>query len=155
MPDAAFYLHLDGYEGFDKSVDFDKKAIRVAFRGAGRLVQRSARKLVSKRGGSKPGEFPARRTGLLGKAIGVKVSRSGFLVRVAPTKIPGMKSFYPAYLGYGVKRKPGVRRDKRSHGNAALRIDPRGNYVIAALDENSAQIQTLLRAAFESSLRIK
>lgn len=155
MSEPAFYLHLSGYDGFDKSIDFDRKLIRKAMRGAGRLVQRAARKHVSKSGRSKPGEFPARRKGLLSKSIGVKVSRSGFLVRIAPTKIPGMKSFYPAYLGYGVKRKPGARRDKRSAGSAAMRIDPRGNYVIAALDENTAPIQALLSAAFESSLRIK
>lgn len=155
MADPAFYLHLSGYEGFDRSVDFDKKLIRKAMRSAGRLVQRGARKRVARRGGSKPGEFPARRKGLLSKSIGVKVSRSGFLVRVAPTKIPGMRSFYPAYLNYGVRRKPGARRDRRSIGGDAMRIDPRGNYVIASLDESAAQIQAMLGAAFASSLRIK
>lgn len=155
MADAAFYMHIDGFDRFDKSVDFDRAPIRKAMRAAGRLIQREAKGYVSAGEISQPGAYPGKRRGVLSRSIKVKVSRSGFLVRVAPAKIDGMEAYYPAFLSYGVRRKPGVRRDKRSKGSAGWRVEPRGNYMIDAKDKRAAEINALLTSAFASSLRIK
>ncbi|RFB73825.1 MULTISPECIES: hypothetical protein [unclassified Herbaspirillum] len=153
--ELAFYMHIGGFEGFDKSVDFDKKQIRKAMRQAGRIVQGGAKKRVGKTGGSTAGDYPARRRGLLQRSIKTKVSRSGFLVRVAPFMVAGMKAYYPAFLFYGAKRKPGARRDRRSKGTGAMRIEARGNYMADELKDDSGSIQRLLEAAFSSALVIK
>jgi hypothetical protein len=92
--DQGFYLHLEGFDGFDKKIDFDKKQIRRAMRRSGRAVQQAARKLVGKSMRSQPGAYPGRRTGRLQRSIKLKVSRSGFLVRVAPQLTSDMKQFY-------------------------------------------------------------
>jgi hypothetical protein len=153
--DLAFYMHIDGFDGFDKSIDFDKKQIRRAMKQAGKLVTKDAQKAVGKTMKSAPGQYPGRRSGLLQRSIKAKVSRSGFLVRVAPQMVPGMKQFYPAFLWYGVRRKPGAKRDKRSKGSASTRIEPRGNYMIDTLEGRSQDIRTLLADAFGRSLTIK
>lgn len=153
--DAGFYLHIDGFDGFDKFVDFDRKQIRKAMRGVGRLIARDAVAYVSRTGTSKPGEYPSKRRGVLAQSIKVKVSRSGFLVRVSPQMVDGMKAFYPAFLAYGARRRQGARRDRRSKGTGPMRIEPRANYMVDAKDARAAQIQTILAVAFQSSLRIK
>lgn len=152
--DAGFYLHIGDFDGFDRFVDFDKPKVRRAFRASGRLIQRSAQKLVSRSQRSMPGEYPGKRTGRLGRSIRVKVSRSGFLVRVAPNKID-MKHFYPAYLGYGVRRKSGARGKHASGTGGGLRVEPRANYMVDSKDARAAEIQALLGAAFGDALQIK
>lgn len=153
--DASFYLHIGGFDGFDKSVDFDRAAIRKAMRSVGQLVRRDAIAYVSRGAVSKPGEYPGKRRGVLARSIKVKVSRSGFLVRISPQMVDGMKAFYPAFLAYGARRRQGAKRDRRSKGTGPLRIEPRANYMVDAKDARAAEIQMILSAAFASSLRIK
>ncbi|MFS9668785.1 hypothetical protein, partial [Klebsiella pneumoniae] len=45
--------------------------------------------------------YPINRTGATLESITFKVSRSGFLVKVAPHKTSRMEEYYPAYLHYG------------------------------------------------------
>lgn len=153
--EAGFYLHIDGFEGFDRFVDFDRKPIRKAMRSAGQLVRRDAVAYVSRGAVSKPGEYPGKQRGVLSRSIKVKVSRSGFLVRVSPQMVDGMKAFYPAFLAYGARHKAGARRDRRSKGVGPLRIEPRANYMVDAKDARATEIRMILSAAFASSLRIK
>jgi hypothetical protein len=142
--DAGFYLHVDGYEGFDKSVDFDKKEIRKAMRSIGRLIERRAKRDLSSGGGG--ARYPVVRTGALRDGIGIKVSRSGFLVRVRPEKTSAMgRWYYPAYLHYGVKRRTG----------AGMRVEPRDNYMVDALQAEAGDVESILRVALGSALRIK
>jgi hypothetical protein len=83
-----------------------------------------------------------------------------------------MEEFYPAYLHYGVRKgrrlgklAPGQgkgRSNRRAKGirAAALadraagewRIKPRDNYMADALQDSSAQVQSILSAAFAAAL---
>jgi hypothetical protein len=87
-------------QGFSR-IDFDRKKVRNALRIEGRAIQKVARKMVSKRMIDSVGDYPAKRTGRLMRSIKVKLSKPGFLVRIAPYKTAEMKDFYPAFLHYG------------------------------------------------------
>ncbi|SAL20667.1 hypothetical protein AWB70_01058 [Caballeronia cordobensis] len=134
-----------GWTGHTR-IDFDKKKIRKVMRARGRDIQKEARRLVARRAVSAPGEYPGRDTGTLWRSIKSKVSRSGFLVRIAPQKTPEMGGdFYPAFLWYGVRRKGG---DEGS----AWRIDPRANYMTEALDRRREVSQSTIKAALQDAL---
>jgi hypothetical protein len=95
---------------------------------------------------SEPGEYPGRDTGTLWRSIKSKVSRSGFLVRIAPQKTPEMgKDFYPAFLWYGVRRKGGAE-------GSGWRIEARANYMTEALDRRREVSQTTIKAALQDAL---
>lgn len=117
-------------------IDFDRKKIRKAMRSLGADVRKEARRLVARRAISGAGEYPGRQTGRLMRSIKARVSKPGFLVRVAPTKTSEMKDFYPAFLGYGVRG----------------RIEKRGNYMTDALEHRSANVRNVLRAALQDAL---
>lgn len=147
----GIYWHLDGFDGFDKRIDFDKRKIRAGMRRAGAIVRGCARADLAS-GTSSGAGYPAVRKGNLRRSIRVKVSRSGFLVRVAPYKTPAMGAhFYPAYLHYGVRAKAS------SHHSApgGWRIEPRENFMADALQESAGQVEAVLRAAFESAFAIR
>jgi hypothetical protein len=163
------YLHIEGFDQFGREA-FDKKKIRAGMRKIGRLVtQRAQMNLALGKG--KDG-YPVSRTGTTLESITPKVSRSGFLVKIAPRKTSAMKTYYPAYLHYGVKRgkrlgklAPGKGKGKsnrRANGARAAalaeraagewRITPRGNYMVDALEDSSSQVQSILSAAFAAAL---
>lgn len=165
----AAYLHFGEFDAYGK-LDFDKKAIRKGMRLVGALVRREARVLVRRKGVSEGGEYPGRDEGLLYRSIRSKVSRPGFLVKIAPQKISGMKDFYPAYLHHGVKqgqrlsplrageantrkrRREGIRlRALRASNGWSL--EPRKNFMTDALESSSGRIQQILRKAFADSLK--
>ncbi|HDR8982136.1 MULTISPECIES: hypothetical protein [Burkholderia] len=152
---ADIALHIEGFEGFDRSIDFDKREVRKGMRKAGRIVERRAKALVALGGRSAPGRYPARQTGRLQRAIKTKVSRSGFMVKVMPQKIAGMRDFYPAFLYYGARRKPGARRDRRSRGTSSWRIEPRGNYMVDAKDDSAREVRALLVDVYRRALTIR
>ncbi|UXZ20665.1 hypothetical protein KZH41_19290 [Pseudomonas sp. YeP6b] len=161
---AEGYLHVEGFEKFDREA-FDKKKIRAGMRKAGRLVTKKAQmNLALARGDA---GYPRVRTGRLLKSITFKVSRSGFMVKVAPAKTSDMQAFYPAYLHYGVKQGSRVRgrpslsrRARRARADliaarraGGWRINPRDNYITDALQDSSAGVQRILRTAFADGLR--
>lgn len=168
----AAYLHFGEFDSYGK-LDFDKKAIRKGMRLVGALVRREARALVNKKLPSAGGEYPSRAAGLLYRSIRAKVSRPGFLVKIAPQKIAGMKDFYPAYLHYGVKqgRRPKPleagrgrgRSNRRASGELAAaraaraagawQLEPRKNFMADALESSSGRVQQILRQAFADSLK--
>ncbi len=157
MPKSGFYMHIEGFEGFDRSVDFDKKQVRKAMGAAGRLVVREAQALVSSGGPSGPGQYPAKRTGKLRKSIRARVSRSGFLVRIEPKtggSVPSSDPYF-AYLHYGVRK--GARRSKshKMQASGAYRIDPRANYMVDALQHRAPAVRSLLSQALAAGLRVK
>lgn len=165
MGRPAAYLHVEGFESYG-ALDFDKAEVKKAMRRAGVEVQRAARDLVQQRGKSGADEYPAKLSGALRRGIRYRVSRSGFMVKVAPTKSAGMAEFYPAYLHYGVKAgarvrgRPGMHRRHRG-GRAELierrkagawRIDPRKNYMADALADRSGRVKSLLSQALAAAL---
>ncbi|MEE3636953.1 hypothetical protein UIA24_22255, partial [Pseudomonas sp. AL 58] len=94
------YLHIEGFEQFDFEA-FNKRKVRAGMRKVGALVTGRAQMNLALGGGQ--AGYPESRTGATVDSISYKVSRSGFLVRVAPTKTESMEEFYPAYLHYGVR----------------------------------------------------
>lgn len=158
------YLHIEGFDSFEREA-FDKKQIRAGMRKAGRLVaQRTQMNLALARGAD---GYPRVRTGRLLNSVSYKVSRSGFMVKVAPKKTGDMSAFYPAYLHYGVKagsrikgRPTGKRRSRGARADLVAarraggwRITPRDNYVIDALQDSTPQVQKILADAFAAGLQ--
>ena len=124
-------------EGFSR-IDFDKKKIRKALQIEGRAVQKLARKLVSKRIINSVGDYPAKRTGTLMRSIKSKVSRSGFLVKIAPQKTAEMgKYFYPAFLHYGSTKN---------------NLKPRKNFMTDSLDARRETSRVAILHALEGAL---
>lgn len=133
-------------------IDFDRKKIRKAMRSLGADVRKEARRLVARRAISGAGEYPGRQTGRLMRSIKARVSRSGFLVRVAPTKTSEMKDFYPAFLGYGVTGRARRKDHKAQVKDGRWKVAPRGNYMTDALEHRSANVRNVLRAALQDAL---
>ncbi len=134
-----------GWTGHSR-IDFDKKKIRKVMRARGRDIQKEARRLVARRAVSQPGEYPGRDTGTLWRSIKSKVSRSGFLVRIAPQKTPEMGGdFYPAFLWYGVRRKGGEE-------GSGWRIEARANYMTEALDKRREVSENAIKTALKDAL---
>lgn len=160
------YLHFEGYDSLSRDI-FDKKKIRAGMRKAGRLVmQRAQMNLALARGAE---GYPVNRTGATLESVSFRVSKSGFLVRVAPKKTSAMKEYYPAYLYYGVKRGARLSRLKAGEKHTAKRrregirlrearrnndwlIAPRDNYMADALQDSNSEIQAILSAAFAAAL---
>ena len=137
----AAHLHIEGFESFQRDA-FNRRRVRAAMRQAGRLVEHRARMNLTLAGGA--GNYPRRRTGVLRDSIQTKVSRPGFLVRVMPQRIAGMKDYYPAYLHYGTR---GSGRGRKAT------IAPRGNYVADALEDEAGRVKAVLSAGFAAALK--
>ncbi|MDS9878306.1 hypothetical protein RMI40_26060 [Pseudomonas protegens] len=164
------YLHFEGFDNFLRDA-FDKKAIRAGMRKAGRLVTQRAQMNLALGKGQEG--YPVNRTGATLESIAFKVSRSGFLVKIAPRKTAAMAEFYPAYLHYGVKRgrrlgklAPGKGKGKSNRRAAGARaaaiaeraagewrIKPRDNYMADALQDSSSDVKGILSAAFADALK--
>ena len=130
-------LQLEVGLEFHKVIDYDRKKMRAALvRGAGAL-RKEARRLLSRRAVSRPGEVPGRASGMLWRAIGVvsKGSKGGWL-KVGPKSIRGRK-FYPAFLFYGSKKTG---------------LEPRGNYMEEALQNKAASVRAEAREALRGAL---
>lgn len=122
---------------FHKVIDYDRKKMRAALvKGAG-TVRKEARRLLSRRAVSKPGEAPGRQTGQLWKAIGVvsKGSKGGW-IKVGPKSIKG-RVFYPAFLFYGSKKTG---------------LAPRANYMSEALQTKAPTVRAEAREALRGAL---
>ncbi|HDR8956671.1 hypothetical protein LGN06_04305 [Burkholderia vietnamiensis] len=150
---ANIALHIDGFEGFDRKIDFKKGRVRAAMRKAGRLVAGQAQMNLALAHGAVG--YPRVRSGALRDSIAFKVSRSGFMVRVEPKKTEEMKAPYFVYLHYGVRR--GARRGKgrRAQSESGYRIKPRANYMVDALADKSTEVKAILAAALASALEIR
>lgn len=158
---------------FHKVIDYDRKKMRAALvRGAG-AVRKEARRLLSRRATSKPGEVPGRQQGQLWRAIGVvsKGNKGGW-VKIGPKTIRG-SSFYPAFLFYGVKTAARIQRlapgegrgasNRRGRGqraalvserksSSAYRLEPRANYMEEALQNKANAVRVEARDALRGAL---
>lgn len=133
------YLHVEGFDQFDQEA-FNKRKIRAGMRKVGQLIAGRAQMNLALGGGQEG--YPVNRTGATTESINFKLSRSGFLVRVAPNKTASMKEYYPAYLHYGVRRKTG----------GGWRIRPRDNYMTDALTDSRDEVRRILQQAFAAAL---
>lgn len=151
MSGVELNVRMTGHE----RIDFDRKKIRKALRANGRMIQKEARRLVSRRAVSSAGEAPGRDTGALFRSIKTKVSRSGFLAKIAPQKTAEMGDhFYPAYLYYGVRAGSTRTRDhsKKSDGGNGWRIDQRMNFMVEALNNKRNGARVALAESLRDSL---
>ena len=171
QPRIAAYLHIEGFDTFERSRDvFDTRQVRAGFRAAGRVVTARARANIIKANGATG--YPVNRTGTLLNGINFRVMPSGFMVKVHVEKTAAMGEFYPAYLYHGVrwgsaikKLKPGEghgvsNRRLRGERAAALEarkasgfmIAPRKNYISDALRDSTPRVREILTAAFARAL---
>lgn len=118
-------------------IDFRASGVRKSMRKAGRVVTKEARRLVSRRAISGPGEYPGRDSGELRRSIEAKVSRSGFLVNIRHKKTAAMDAFYPAFLHYGSKEN---------------NLEPRGNYIVDALERRDREVRGIVLDGLAGSL---
>jgi len=122
-------------EGFDRII-FKKTELKKALRTGGRIVQKSSRKMISKRSVSKEGEFPGRVSGEMSRSIKIKFGSGGGWVRIQPTNTANMRKYYPAFLIYGTKRG----------------LKPRKNFMQSAMEQNQSIIKSGIFAALNNAL---
>lgn len=123
---------------FHKIIDYDRKALRKALREGGAMVRKEARRIVSKRAVSLPGEAPGSRTGALKRAIGVvgRGSKGGW-IKIGVRKTKEMKDFYPAFLFYGSTKR---------------HLAKRSNFITDALQTKREAVREVIRQALKASL---
>lgn len=116
---------------------YDRKVMRRAQTRGAADIRKEARRLLSRRAISAPGEIPGMQTGALKRAIGI-VSRgtNGGWVKVGVRKIDGSK-FYPAFLYYG-SEKTGLKK--------------RANFMQMALDNRREAVKSVISSALKDSL---
>lgn len=133
----ALILHIQFDELLSFS-DIDGKKLKKTQRKVGREVQKIARKLVSKRAVSKPGELPGMNTGKLRKAISYRPSRSGFSVGISSQAKGFNGTYYPPFVLYGHRERDADKvlgldgkkqRGKRIGKKVAA---PRANWIVEA-----------------------
>lgn len=131
-------LELDVMLSGHSMIDFDKRQIRKALVKGGGDVRKEARRLVSRRAISNPGEFPGMLSGATRRSIKIykRGSRGGY-VKVGPTKTAEMNVFYPAFLYYG---------------SSKINLGKRANYMAVALDNKREGVRNNLRNAMNASL---
>lgn len=123
---------------FHKTIDYDRRLMRRALvKGAG-TVRKEARRMISRRAISAPGDMPGMQSGAMRRAVGIvsKGSKGGW-VKVGVRKTAEMKDFYPAFLFYG-SAKTGLAR--------------RGNFVVAALDNKREAVRSQIRGDLKNAL---
>lgn len=156
---------------YHKIIDYDRKRMTAALRKGAAEVRKQARRLVSRKAISKPGEYPGLQSGALRRAIGIvsRGSRGGW-VKVGVRSIPG-SVFYPAFLFYGTRRlKKEFRGFNQAHTNYFKRrrrnglsqeaieavsdqyIEPRGNYLVDAAQAKRNAVREMIKAALKESL---
>lgn len=123
---------------FHKTIDYDRKLMRRSLvKGAG-IVRKEARRLISRRAVSAPGEMPGMETGAMRRAVGIvaKGTKGGW-VKVGVRKTAEMQDFYPAFLFYG---------------SAKTGLAKRGNFVVAALDNKRDTVRDQIRGDLKNAL---
>ncbi|WP_424195533.1 hypothetical protein ACMYR3_06175 [Ampullimonas aquatilis] len=122
-----------------KKIDYDRKPLRDAMVSSGKLVTKTARRLVSRRAISSGGQVPGRVTGRLMKSIGeIKVrGNKGGYIKIGPRTFKDDHIFYPAVLYYGSRKQ---------------NIKKRANYMVQALDVERDAIRSRMRESLKNNL---
>lgn len=135
--------NLGGFEAqvgleFHKTIDYDRRLMRRSLVKGAAVIRKEARRLISRRAISAPGEMPGRESGALHRAVGI-VSRGskGGWVKVGVRKTAEMKFFYPAPLFYG---------------SAKTGLAKRGNFVVTALDNKRETVRSQIRSDLKNAL---
>jgi len=159
----------------EQRTDFDRKEVRKVILGQAREVRKIARRMVSRKAISAPGEFPGKSSGQLQKSIKVFPGKDNSLFAlVRPHKTEGMGVFYPEMLNVGTKRRLGKlaadtgkgKSNRRARGQRAQDlaarsassdyiIKPRANYMEAALGQRRNAARAAISNAIEKSIYVK
>lgn len=118
----------------------ERKVRRRALNKGAAVVRAEARRLVSRRAVSAPGEAPGMQTGALRRAVGTvsKGSKGGW-IKVGVRTIKG-SIFYPAFLFYG-SPKTG--------------LEKRANFVAQALNNVQPAVKTVISQAVRDSVTVR
>lgn len=139
-----------------RKIDYDPKALKQPLRKSGNAVRKIARKMISREAVSEAGQFPGKQTGEMAKSIKAKVSRDGYLVRIAPTKTKAMPVYYPAFVVYG-HRAPysETAQEARSHKQRAGKkvAAPRKNFVPEAADKYAKTFESEMFDALGDAIK--
>lgn len=127
-------LTLEGYNQISPKL-FRRGPMRKAFRQAGQVVAKDARKKISARAAGFS-DYPSRRTGRLQKSIRVRVSKAGLLVKVFHEKRPDQKDFYAAFLHYGTSRG----------------LKAKDNWIADALADRAAEVRRTITRGLDEAL---
>lgn len=131
---------------FHKTIDYDRKRMRAALTIGGRAVIIEARRIVSRRAISRPGEDPGMVSGTLMRSIRrISTGTKGGWVKVGPTRTKEMlaqaakskNAFYPAFLFYG---------------SAKTGLEKRNNFMVDALQNKGDSVRTVIQAHLRDSL---
>lgn len=123
---------------FHKIIDYERKALRKAMRNGAGVIRKEARRIVSRRAISAPGEAPGSQSGALKRAIGVVARGSkGGWIKVGVRKTKEMQDFYPAFLFYGSPKTGLAKRD---------------NFMVTALTNKRDEVRGQIRGALKDSL---
>jgi|GEM_PF-2727416 hypothetical protein len=118
---------------------FDKRDLKKALRQGGGVVRSEARRLISRRAVSLPGQFPGYQSGAMSRSIKIKMGSGGGYAKVMPFKTPEMgKDFYPAYLIYGSNKN---------------NLKPRKDFILAALEKKRAEIKRMIIRSVINAVR--
>ncbi|HLO63161.1 MAG TPA: hypothetical protein VK165_09385 [Azonexus sp.] len=123
---------------FHKTIDYDRRLMRRSLvKGAG-VIRKEARRMISRRAISAPGDMPGMQTGAMRRAVGIvsKGSKGGW-VKVGVKKTAEMQDFYPAFLFYG---------------SAKTGLAKRGNFIVAALDNKRDTVRSQIRSDLKGAL---
>ena len=122
-------------DGFDRVI-FQRRELKGALRKGGQIVRRKARRLIARLAVSEAGGFPGYDTGAMSRSIKIVLGSGGGYVRIAPYKTAEMDEFYPAFLVHGTRRG----------------IEPRKDFMQAALDNKQAECRAAIREALQRAL---
>lgn len=139
-----------------KCVDYDPKALKKPLNDSGKAVAKIARKSISRRAVSEPGQFPGKQTGAMARSIKVKVSKSGYSVSIYPTKTKEMPVYYPAFVVYG-HRAPysETAQESRSHKQRSGQkvAAPRKHFIFEAAKKYEKTFQSEMYDALGEAIK--
>jgi len=129
-----------------KTIDYDRDKMRNALKRGGLSIRAAARRLVSRRAISSPGEFPGMVSGTLKRAIAVTgYGSGGGWIRVGVKTIRG-KKFYPIFLLRGTVE----RRTKKLRYSG--RVEPRDDYIGAAAKAKRSAVRSMVQSELKNAL---
>ncbi|WP_290164524.1 hypothetical protein [uncultured Parasutterella sp.] len=150
---SAGFVEVKTPDGL-KFVDFDKKVIKRRLRKVGRIIQKEARRLISRQAVSAPGDFPGTDTGVMSDSVKATVSRSGHSVWIRPTKTAEMRDFYPAFVIYGHRGPKTDSQNQRSKKRKGKKVaEPRKNFIEAAANNYAPRFAEAMEAAFDEGIK--
>lgn len=139
-----------------RTIDYDKREVKKALRKSGGNVRKLARKLISRKAVSEPGQYPGRDTGELSRSIKVSVTKSGYAALVRPTKTKAMPVYYPAFVVYGHRAPHSeTAEEARAHKVRSGKkvAAPRKNFIVDAAEKSRDSFEADMYKALHNAIK--